>query len=71
MSQAGAQRMTQSRSSSAINFSPTETPLGVPTLTDFQVRDRVYVVDMNGNLFRLDTASDDPDMWNWQFMQEL
>lgn len=55
----------------AIDFSPTETPMGVPTLTNFEVRGKVYVVDVDGNLFFLDTNGDDPDMWCWQFVQYL
>lgn len=45
--------------------------MGVPTLASFQVRDRVYVVDVMGTMFALMTEGDDPDMWCWQIVQEL
>ena len=45
--------------------------MNTPVLTTFSVRDRVYVVDTDGRLFQLETAGDDPDMWNWQLVQVL
>lgn len=53
------------------DFCPIETPLGVPVLISFQVRDNVYVVDIEGTLFSLQTEGDDPDLWAWQVVQQL
>ena len=54
-----------------ITFQPTVTPLGVTVLTTFFVRDRAYVVDMEGTLFLLVTDSDNTDDWYWHFVQQL
>jgi len=47
------------------NFEPTETPLGYPVVAVFDVRDKVYVCDVYGTLYVLDTAGDSPSMWCW------
>lgn len=47
------------------NFEPEFTPLGTSVLTSFQIRDKMYVVDMYGQLFQLLIEGDDPDMWCW------
>ena len=54
-----------------ITFQPTVTPLGVTVLTTFFLRDRAYVVDMEGTLFLLVTDSDNTDDWYWHFVQQL
>ena len=54
-----------------INFAPLETPLGVPVRTWFYVRGHVYVVDMDGILFQLDTQGDNPDLWCWREVIQL
>lgn len=47
------------------DFRPTETPLGIPVVTVFDVRDKVYICDIYGVLYVLDVEGDDPDMWRW------
>ena len=59
------------RSWSMITFEPTETPLGVPVLTSFIVRDRAYIVDINGMLLCIHIDGDDPELWYWHVVQEL
>ena len=54
-----------------INFEPTFTPLGVPVLTSFLLRQFMYVVDMEGTLFQLDTENEDPDLWCWRKVIQL
>jgi len=54
-----------------MDFRPTETPLGDPVVTTFEVCGRVYVVDIDGILFRIMTDGDDPDMWCWQVYHHL
>jgi len=39
-----------------IDFCPAETPLQVPVLTSFQLRDQVYVVDVEGLLLNIQTG---------------
>ena len=55
----------------ATDFRPTETPMRVPVVTTFEVRGHVYVVDIDGLLFQLQTEGDDPDLWCWQVVQNL
>ena len=46
-----------------MDFRPTETPMGVPVCNVFEMKGRVYVVDVHGTLFQLDTLGDDPELW--------
>ena len=48
-----------------MDFRPTETPMGVPVCSIFELKGRVFVVDVDGTLFQLDTIGDDPDLWRW------
>lgn len=52
-------------------FENKRTPLDVPVLTTFFVRDKLFVVDVEGTLFFVDVDSDDVDQWYWQVVQEL
>lgn len=52
-------------------FCPTETPLQIPVMTSFILRDRAYVVDVLGSLFQIQVEGDDPDLWCWHLVQEL
>jgi hypothetical protein len=54
-----------------IDFEPAFTPLGVPVLTSFLSRQFMYVVDMEGMLFQIDTEADDPDLWCWREVVQL
>jgi hypothetical protein len=54
-----------------IDFRPTETPLHVPVSAIFEVRGRVYVVDVDGALFNLLTEDDNPEMWCWEEVYQL
>jgi len=53
------------------DFKPTETPMGVPVLTTFEVHGRVYVVDIEGLMFCLLTDGDEPEEWAWQAVLSL
>lgn len=54
-----------------IDFRPTESPLGIPVVATFQVRDRVYVVDADGMLYQIMTGNDNPEYWSWTVVQYL
>lgn len=53
------------------DFRPTETPFGIPVLTTFTIKDRVYVVDTDGLVFQLQIEGDDPELWTWQLVIDL
>jgi hypothetical protein len=48
-----------------IDFEPDETPFGTAVLTSFYIRGNMYVVDLDGYLFQIDTEGDDPNLWCW------
>jgi hypothetical protein len=54
-----------------IDFCPEYTPLQTPVLTSFWLRNRIYVVDMEGVLFQIDVEGDDPDLWCWREVMQL
>lgn len=54
-----------------VDFEPAFTPLDVPVLTSFWLRQFMYVVDMEGMLFQIDTEADDPDLWCWHEVVQL
>lgn len=54
-----------------MDFKPTETPLGIPVCTTFEVCGHVFVVDVYGTLFQVRTEGEDPDLWCWIIVQQL